>query len=107
VALARIREWGQQEALEEEDSKSYWPQAEGLRKPSLNQYRMVIPRDNDNLVRVVEGLWEAADGHATELCKHQGDDLAECQRERPVLRNDLETLLNSAFEAKKWWLPTQ
>ena len=27
--LARIREWGQQEALEEEDSKPYWPQAEG------------------------------------------------------------------------------
>jgi len=102
VVLAKIREWGQQEALEEEDSKSYWPQAEGLRKPSLNQYRMVIPRDNEILVRVVEGLWETADRHATELCKQQGEDLVECQPKRSVLRNDLETLLNGAFEAKKW-----
>ena len=56
--------------------------------------------------------------------KHQSDDLAECERERTVLRNDLfspvqgstaawhngtsfglndlEALMNVAFEAKEW-----
>jgi hypothetical protein len=29
-----------------------------------------------------------AGDHVT-MWQHQGDDLAECQRERPVLRNDL------------------
>ena len=81
---------------------AYWPAASGLREPSLNQYGELIPRDDGHLVRVVEGPWEAADGHATELCKHQGEDLVECRPERSVLRNDLEALLNGAFEAKKW-----
>jgi hypothetical protein len=58
------------------------------------------------------------------MWQHHGDDLAECQRERTVLRhdlfsavqgsirrlaqrylvglNDLEALMNVAFEAKEW-----
>jgi hypothetical protein len=58
------------------------------------------------------------------MWEHQGHDLAECQREGPVLRttftrpfkdqsgewrdgtsfglNDLEALMNVAFEAKEW-----
>jgi hypothetical protein len=81
---------------------AYWPAASGPREPSLNQYGELIPRDDEHLVHVVEGLWEAPDGHAAELCEPQGDDLAECQRERSVLPNALEALLDGAFEAKKW-----
>ncbi len=66
-ALIRLRELGQREAWEEEDSGAYWPAAARLREPSLNQYGKLIPRDNANLVRVVEELGEAADGHAATL----------------------------------------
>lgn len=66
-ALIRLRELGQREALEEEDSGAYWPAAAGPREPRLNQYGKLIPRDDANLVRVVEELGEAADGHAATL----------------------------------------
>ncbi|OQW32629.1 MAG: hypothetical protein A4E19_04500 [Nitrospira sp. SG-bin1] len=66
-ALVRLRELGQREALEEVDSGAYWPQAAGPREPSLNQYGKLIPRDDEHLVRVVEELGEAADGHAASL----------------------------------------
>lgn len=67
LALIRLRELGQREALEEEDSGAYWPAAAGPREPSLNQYGKFIPRDDADLVRVVEELGEAADGHAATL----------------------------------------
>lgn len=66
-ALIRLRELGQREALAEEDSGAYWPAAAGPREPSLNQYGQLIPRDDADLVRVVEELGEAADGHAATL----------------------------------------
>lgn len=66
-ALIRLRELGQREALQEEDTGAYWPQAAGLREPSLNQYGKLIPRDDKHLVRVVEELGEAANGHAAIL----------------------------------------
>jgi hypothetical protein len=66
-ALIRLRELGQQDALEEVDSGAYWPQAAGPREPSLNQYGKLIPRDDEHLVRVVGELGEAADGHAASL----------------------------------------
>jgi hypothetical protein len=66
-ALIRLREMGHRESLEEEDSGAYWPAAAGPREPSLNQYGKLIPRDDANLVRVVEELGEAADGHAATL----------------------------------------
>ena len=47
-ALARLRELGQREALEEENSGAYWPAAGGPREPSLNQYGKLIPRDDAN-----------------------------------------------------------
>jgi hypothetical protein len=58
---------GQREALEEEDTGAYWPVASGPREPSLNQYGKLIPRDDEYLVRVVEELGEAANGHAAAL----------------------------------------
>jgi hypothetical protein len=66
-ALTRLRELGQREALKEEDTGAYWPAAAGPREPSLNQYGKLIPRDDEHLVRVVEELGEAANGHATTL----------------------------------------
>ncbi len=66
-ALIRLRELGQREALAEEDTGAYWPAAAGPREPSLNQYGKLIPRDDKDLVRVVEDLGEAANGHAATL----------------------------------------
>lgn len=66
-AFIRLRELGQQEALQELDRGEYWPKAAGPREPSLNQYGKLIPRDDEKLVRVVEELKEAANGHAAAL----------------------------------------
>jgi hypothetical protein len=66
-AFLRLRELGQQEALQEPDRSEYWPAAAGPREPSLNQYGKTIPRDDKRLVRVVEELQEAANGHAAAL----------------------------------------
>jgi hypothetical protein len=66
-ALIRLRELGQPQALAETDLGAYWPQAAGPREPSLNQYGKLIPRDDEKLVRVVEELRDAADGHAAKL----------------------------------------
>lgn len=66
-ALIRLRELGQPQALAETDRGAYWPQAAGPREPSLNQYGKLIPRDDEKLVRVVEELRDAADGHAAKL----------------------------------------
>jgi hypothetical protein len=66
-ALVRLRELRQREALDEKDPGIYWPVAAGPREPSLNQCGKFIPRDDENLVRVVEELGEAADGHAASL----------------------------------------
>ena len=66
-ALTQLRALGQLDALEEEDTGAYWPAAAGPREPSLNQYGKLIPRDDTNLIRVVEELGEAANGHAASL----------------------------------------
>jgi len=66
-ALLRLHEYGQREALEEKDTGAYWPKSAGPREPSLNQYGKLIPRDDESLVRVVEELGEAANGHAADL----------------------------------------
>jgi hypothetical protein len=66
-AFVRLRELEQQEALEEMDRGAYWPAAAGPREPSLNQCRKLIPRDDEKLIRVVEELRGAADGHAAQL----------------------------------------
>ncbi len=66
-AFLRLRELGQPEALQEPNRGEYWPAAAGPREPSLNQYGKLIPRDDQTLVRVVEELQEAANGHAAAL----------------------------------------
>jgi len=66
-AFQRLRELGQQEALQEADHGAYWPEAAGPREPSLNQCGKLIPRDDAKLVRVVEELLGDANGHCAEL----------------------------------------
>ena len=66
-AFVRLRELGQQEALQETDRGAYWPTAATPREPSLNQCGKLIPRDDEQLVRVVEELRETANGHAATL----------------------------------------
>ncbi len=66
-AFQRLRELGQQEALQEVDRGVYWPEAAGPREPSLNQCGKLIPRDDAKLVRVVEELLGDANGHCAEL----------------------------------------
>ncbi len=66
-AFVRLRELGQQDAMEEPDRGAYWPEAAGPREPSLNQCGKLIPRDDEKLIRVVEELREAANGHAAQL----------------------------------------
>ena len=66
-AFLRLRELGQQEALQETDRGVYWPQAAAPREPSLNQCGQLIPRDDAKLVRVVEELRADANGHCAEL----------------------------------------
>lgn len=66
-AFVRLRELGQQEALREADPGAYWPAAATPGEPSLNQCGLLIPRDDEKLVRVVEELRGEANGHCAEL----------------------------------------
>jgi hypothetical protein len=66
-AFLRLRELGQQQALEEPDRGVYWPQAAGPRDPSLNRCGVLIPRDDEKLVQVVLELGEEANGHCAAL----------------------------------------
>jgi hypothetical protein len=66
-AFLRLRQLGQQEALQETDRGAYWPVAATPREPRLNQCGHLIPRDDEHLVRVVEELREEANGHCAEL----------------------------------------
>jgi hypothetical protein len=66
-ALQRLRELGQPEALKEPDLGAYWPQGATPREPSLNQCGLLIPRDDEKLVQVVEELGVEANGHGAAL----------------------------------------
>ncbi|HZS11754.1 MAG TPA: hypothetical protein VFA38_05865 [Nitrospirales bacterium] len=66
-AWLRLRELGQHEALAEPDAAAYWPEAASPREPSLNRCGVLIPRDDNKLVQVVQELGEAANGHCAEL----------------------------------------
>lgn len=66
-AFVRLRELGQAEALGESDPGVYWPNAAAVREPSLNQCGIMIPRDDQHLVRVVEELASEANGHCADL----------------------------------------
>lgn len=66
-AFLQLRKLGQAEALGESDPGAYWPNAAAVREPSLNQCGVLIPRDDQHLVRVVEELASEANGHCAEL----------------------------------------
>lgn len=66
-AFLRLRELGQQDALQEADHGAYWPDAATPLEPSLNRCGALIPRDDEKLVRVVEELRAEANGHCAEL----------------------------------------
>jgi len=62
-AFLRLRDLGQQEALQEPDLGAYWPKGATPREPSLNRCGVLIPRDDEKLVQVVEELGAEANGH--------------------------------------------
>ena len=66
-ALLRLWELGQEHALQETDLGAYWPKPVRPREPSL-----LIPRDDEKLVRVVEELGEEANGHGADLLQLTG-----------------------------------
>jgi hypothetical protein len=66
-AFVRLRELGQQEALQEADLGAYWPAAATPREPRLNRCGILIPRDDEKLIRVVEELQSEANGHSADL----------------------------------------
>ena len=55
-AFLRLRDLGQREALQEPDFGAYWPQGATPREPSLNRCGQLVPRDDEQLVQVVEEL---------------------------------------------------
>ena len=67
TAFQRLRELGQCEALQEPDLGAYWPIGATPREPSLNRCGVLIPRDDQKLVQVVEELGSGANGHCAEL----------------------------------------
>ncbi len=66
-AFRELRELGQREALQEADLGAHWPAAAAPDEPSLNRCGKSIPRDDAKLVKVVEALGAAANGHAASL----------------------------------------
>jgi len=67
MAFLRLRELGQREALQEPDLGAYWPSGATPQEPSLNMCGVLIPRDDQKLVQVVEELGAVANGHCAEL----------------------------------------
>jgi hypothetical protein len=67
TAFLRLRELGQREALQEPDLGAYWPIGSTAAEPSLNKCGSLIPRDDQQLVQVVEELGAVANGHCAEL----------------------------------------
>lgn len=66
-AFLRLRELGQREALQEADPGEYWPSSAGPREPSLNRCGVLVPRDDQKLVQVMEELGSEANGHCADL----------------------------------------
>lgn len=57
-AFLRLRELGQQDALQEIDQAAYWPTSAAVWEPKFNQCGMSISRNDEKLIRVVEELKE-------------------------------------------------
>ena len=66
-AFLRLRELGQQDALQEVDQAAYLPTSPAVWGPRFNRCVMSIQRDDEKLVRVVEELKEKASGHCANL----------------------------------------
>lgn len=66
-AFRRLRELGQPDVLQESDRGEYWPEGETAREPSLNRCGRGIPRNDHQLVQVVELLGAEANGLGAEL----------------------------------------
>jgi len=66
-AFLRLRDLGQHDALQEHDVASYWPAGSLPDEASLNQFGARIPRDDQNLVLVVEEMGVMANGHCASL----------------------------------------
>src|SRR3569832_420110 len=66
-AFLRLRELGQEEAMKEQDTAMYWPLGSPAGEPSLNKFGTGIPRDDRNLVAVVEEMGVRANGHCARL----------------------------------------
>lgn len=66
-AFVRLRELGQQDALQEIDQAAYWSSSSAASEPKFNRCVMSIVRDDENLIRVVEELKERANGHSSSL----------------------------------------
>ena len=60
----RLRELGQQDALQEIDQAACWPTSSAVSEPKFNRCVMSIVRNDENLIRVVEELKERANGMA-------------------------------------------
>ncbi len=66
-AFSELRSRGQREALQETDLGAYWPIGATPNEPRLNRCGAGIPRDDEQLVQVVEALGPSANGHAAML----------------------------------------
>jgi len=61
-ALHRLREMGNQYALDETDIGEKWKNSDKTREPLFNSFLRYIPRNDPDLVKVVEELKEEANG---------------------------------------------
>jgi hypothetical protein len=66
-AFLRLRELGQQDALQEVDQAPYKPLSPAVWEPKFNRCVMSIARNDANLIRVIEELKERANGHSANL----------------------------------------
>lgn len=64
TAFLRLRELGQQDALQEQDHGEHHI---GPREPSLNRFCSQVPRDDLKLIQVVEELGVQGNGHCADL----------------------------------------
>jgi hypothetical protein len=67
IALMRLRDLGQKEASEEMSVVLHSPEGVDPRDPAFNTCGHLIPRDDAKLVRVIEELGDAANGHSADL----------------------------------------
>ena len=65
-AVERLREMGNGHALEE-DIKDYWEMTDGRRVQRPDIYLFDIPRDDPQLIQIIEEMGDEANGEAAKL----------------------------------------